>query len=166
MSYTPVEALAGQLQREQINRALGELDAISGLTLTLGPFFINDMAGTATTQATLGFFNTATAVSRSANSMQMTRAGRIVGLMLLSDAARTAGTATAAVRINGVGTTFNSGAVQLNATDLTSDSSFVAYADGVAFTAGQFIGCQVTSASWTPTTANFVLYMVVTLEPF
>jgi hypothetical protein len=27
MSYTPVEALAGQLQREQINRALGELDA-------------------------------------------------------------------------------------------------------------------------------------------
>jgi hypothetical protein len=28
MTFTPVEALAGQLQREQINRALAEADAV------------------------------------------------------------------------------------------------------------------------------------------
>lgn len=197
MAFTPVEALAGQLQREQINKALGELDAetftlsdltdvaiasaaqgqvltrgasefqnLTLMTVTLGPFFINDMGGTTTTQATLGYFDSATTVARAVNDVRMDRAGRVVGLMMTSDATRTAGTATAAVRIAGAGTTFGGGAVQLNGTTTTSDSSFVSYANGVAFTAGQTVGAQVTTSGWTPTTADLSLWVVVMLEPF
>jgi hypothetical protein len=134
------------------------------ITFSVGPFFINDMAGTATTDATLAYFNTATALSRNANEVKMQTAGRIIGVFITSDAARTAGTATVAVEVNNVTQAFNAGAVVLNATNTTSNSSFVAYGSGVAFAAGNTIGCEVTTSGWTPTTANFRIQLVVMMQ--
>ncbi len=134
------------------------------MTVTLGPFKINDMAGTATTDAGLGYFNTATAVSRSTNEIKMQTAGRVVGAIITSDAARTAGTATVAVEVNNGTQAFNSGAVALDATNTTSDSSFVAWGSGVSFNAGDTLGAEVTTSGWTPTTANFSIWLVVMLK--
>jgi hypothetical protein len=153
-------------QGQVLTRGASEFQNLTLMTVTLGPFHINDLPGTATTAATLGYFNTATALSRNANDMRMDRAGRVVGLIMTSDAARTAGTATARVRIAAAGTTFDGGSVQLNATTTTSDSSFVSYGSGVAFTAGQTIGADVVTSGWTPTTANVNVYVVVMFEPF
>jgi hypothetical protein len=141
-------------------------DNRSFIQMTLGPFYINDLPGTATTQMTLGYFNTATAVSRAGNDPVMEKAGRIVGLILVSDAARSAGTATGRVRVNGAGAAFNAGAVVLDATLTVSDSSFVAYTSGVSFNAGDRVGIEVTTASWTPTTADLQGFIVVQLAPF
>jgi hypothetical protein len=153
-------------QGQVLTRGASEFQNLTLMTVTLGPYHINDLPGTTTTQATLGYFNTATALSRNGNDMRMDRAGRVVGLIMTSDAARTAGTATAAVRIAGAGSTFDGGSVQLNGTTTTSDSSFVAYGSGVAFTAGQAVGAQVTTSGWTPITANVNIYVVVMFEPF
>lgn len=137
-----------------------------GLTFTVGPFYINDLPGTATTQATLGYFNTATAVSRDTTDPILRFAGRIVGLILVSDVARTAGTATGRLRIGGSDTAFNGGAVALDATNTEQDASFVNHASGVAFTSSQSIGVNVTTSGWTPITANITAWLVVSLDPF
>jgi len=153
-------------QGQVLTRGASEFQNLTLMTVTLGPFHINDLPGTATTAATLGYFNTATALSRNGNDMRMDRAGRVVGLIMNSDAARTAGTATARVRIAGVGTTFNGGAVQLSVAPPQSDSSFVSYTNGVAFAAGDSIGADVVTSGWTPITANVNVYVVVMFEPF
>jgi hypothetical protein len=137
-----------------------------GIQVTLGPFYINDLPGTATTQATLGYFNTATAVSRDATDPHLRTAGRIVGLIVVSDVARTAGTATGRVRIAGADTAFNGGAVLLDATNTEQDASFVNHASGVAFTNAQTIGVNITTSGWTPITANITAWLVVSLDPF
>lgn len=133
---------------------------------TFGPFFINDLPGTATTDAQVSFFNTGTAVSLSSRPPRMPRAGRVIAIYMISDDNRTAGTATAQVSLNGAGTAFNGGAVQLNGTDVNRDSGIVAYSSGVAFTAGQDVGLQVVTSGWTPTTANVTLWMTVRFEAF
>jgi hypothetical protein len=137
-----------------------------GIQVTVGPFYINDLPGTATTQATLGYFNTATAVSRDATDPHLRTAGRIVGLIVVSDVARTAGTATGRVRIAGADTAFNGGAVLLDATNTEQDASFVNHASGVAFTNAQTIGVNITTSGWTPITANITAWLVVSLDPF
>lgn len=122
--------------------------------MTLGPFYINDLVGTTSTQATLGFFNTGTAVSLAGNDFKIQSNAHVTGMYLVSDAARTAGSATARVRLAGVATAFNGDSVALDATNTTSDSGHVAPASGVAVTAGQTVGCTVISVLWTPTTAD------------
>jgi hypothetical protein len=137
------------------------------IQMTLGPFHINDLPGTATTQATILYFTAATAVAKAGNDFVMDRAGRIIGVLITSDAARTAGTATVRVRVNGSGAAFNAGACALTAAPNTvSDSSFVSFANGVAFAAADRIGMEVTTAGWTPTTADIQTLMVVQLDPF
>lgn len=135
-------------------------------TFTLGPFYINDLPGTATTQATLGYFNTATAVSRNANDIKMARSGYVVGAFVVSDAARTAGTATVRVRVSGTDTAFDSGSVALDASNTTSDSSIVASDLGVSFSSGQTLGVNVTTSGWTPTTADLSVWLLVQISPF
>jgi hypothetical protein len=158
--------VSGAAQGQVLARDGTDFKNLTLMTVTLGPFFINDLPGTATTQATIGYFNTATAVSRSTNDMKMNRAGRVVGLIVTSDDARTAGTATVRARINGTGTTFNAGAVILNGTNTTSMSSFVSWANGLAFTAGQTVGADVVTSGWTPITADLSVWIVVMFDPF
>jgi hypothetical protein len=137
------------------------------IQMTLGPFHINDLPGTATTQATILYFTAATAVAKAGNDFVMDRAGRIIGVLITADAARTAGTATVRVRVNGTGAAFNAGACALTAAPNTvSDSSFVSFANGVSFAATDRIGMEVTTSGWTPTTADIQTLMVVQLDPF
>lgn len=135
-------------------------------TLTLGPFYINDLPGTATTQATLGYFNTATAVSQATNDIKMARSGNIVGAFVVSDAARTAGTATVRVRISGADTAFDAGSCALDASNTTSDSTIVASDLGVSFLSGQTVGVNVTTSGWTPITADLSVWLIIQISPF
>jgi hypothetical protein len=136
------------------------------ITFTAGPFYINDVQGTATEQATFAYFNTATALSRSSNYLKMSKAGAVVGAMIDADDARTAGTATVQVRINGAGMAFDGGSCVLDGTNTTSASSFVNFASGVPFAAGDTIGCELVTSGWTPTSADVVIWLVVQLRVF
>ena len=158
--------ISGAAQGQVVVRGAANFQNLTAMTITLGPFHINGLAGTATTDATLGYFTNTTAVARSGNEVRMDLAGRIVGMIVTSDAARTAGTATVAAEVDSATQAFNGGAVQLNATQTTSDSSFVSFANGVAFTAGQTIGAEVTTSGWTLTTADLSVFIVVMLTPF
>lgn len=143
----------------------GTGSATYGACATLGPFFVNDNPASGTTQATLGYFNTATATSRAANDILMPAAGKVVGMFITSDAARTGGTATAQARINGSCSAFNGGAVALDGTNTTSDSSMVVHGSGVSFSSGQTVGCCIVSAgTWSPTTADLSCWVVVSFD--
>jgi hypothetical protein len=166
MTFTPVEALAGQLQREQINRALAELQAASGHYETLGPFTRPNLVGTGTAALQLMFATSGTAFQLATVDLVAARAGRVVGLHLISNAARTAGTATARVRVNGTPAAFAADAVQLNGTTTQRDSALVAYSSGLAFVAGDTLGIEVVTSGWTPTTADFVGWLTVKYEAF
>lgn len=133
-----------------------------GIDLMVGPFYANDLAATTDVQANFGFFNTATAVSRANNGQRMTRAGKIVGVMVTTDAARTAGTLTARPRINGTG---NSGITAVvDGTNTTSNSTFSQ--SGVSFSANDVLTMSMVTSSWGPTTANAVGWLVVRLTDF
>jgi hypothetical protein len=136
------------------------------ITATFGPYYINDLTGTGTSEATLGYFNTGTALSRTANAIKLQSAGAIIGMVVTSDDARTAGTATIRARINGTGADFASGAVALDGTNTISDSAFVAKANGVAFAAGDTIGAEAVTVGWTPITADLAVWIVVEINPF
>ena len=142
------------------------LETAGGFTATLGPFFINDVGGTATTLASAAFFNTATAVNQAARPLTMPRAGRVVGLYMVADDNRTAGTATARVNINTVGTAFDGGSVQINGTNVNRASGLVAYSSGVSFNAGNDVGPELVTSGFTPTTTNVTMWMTVKFEAF
>lgn len=136
------------------------------IDVTLGPFYIDDLAGTSAQQAQLGMFNAPTALSKTTTDLKIQKAGTIIGALIVSDDARTAGTATVKVRINGANTTFDGGSVVLDGTNTLSDSSFVAVSSGVAVVAGDTVGANVTTSGWTPTTANVSVWLVLRITAF
>lgn len=144
----------------------GAFVPLAGYTFTLGPYLINDLPATATTDARHIFFNTATASGLVFRSTRMQRAGEVVGAILLSDAMRTAGTATLVVRVDGVGQTFASGACVIDAATVTSVSAFVPPGQGVSFAAGGTLNIEVVSSGWSPITANLSAWLIVALDPF
>jgi hypothetical protein len=136
-------------------------------SFTLGPFFFADLTGTGTPELKLAFYDTTTASSvNTTRRIVMRIAGYVVGAFLVSDAARTNGSAILSVLVNGASQAFNGGAVQLNGTDTTADSGFIYPDGGVAFSAGDDLGVQVTTSGWTPTTANVTAWLLVQLTPF
>ncbi len=141
------------------------LEAISGPTGIYGPFYINDLPASSSTDGAHGVFNTPTAVRQTNRDPRMGSAGRVIGAWITSDDSRVTGTATVRVRRNGTATDFASGAVQLNATNVNRNSAIVPYASGVAFTAGSDVGLEIVTSSWSPTTANIVAFMMVQFDP-
>lgn len=168
LRYVRTSSTAGKLHLARYSGSVYEWRDVTNDSrpFTLGPFYINDLPGTATTQAQLGFFNTAVAWNQSTNEPRMPTAGRVVGAILVTDTARTAGTATLQVRVNGTPTAFASGGVVIDGTTTTSNSAFVAYENGVAFTAGQTVGAALVTSGWTPTTADATCWLLVELTPF
>lgn len=138
---------------------------LTPLDVTIGPFYCNDLAGTATAQATLGFFNTATALSRTGTDPYMPADGEVIGAWIVGDDARTAGTATVVVRVNGATFAFADGSCVLNATNTLQNAQIVGKGRGVPFNAGDSVGASVTTSGWTPTTANIAVWVVCRLEP-
>lgn len=135
-------------------------------TETLGPWYEDDIAGTATTAMKLLMFNTGTAVSQTTNRIRAGRAGYIVGARITSDAARTAGTCTIEVDLSGVSTAFDAGSVVLDATRTTQDASIVAPGSGIRVASGSdTIGVNLVTSGWTPTTANAFVTLMMIYDP-
>lgn len=135
-----------------------------GYVMTLGPWGVANLAGTSNSQGFLPFLNSASAFVATAEDLNLRVAGEIVGCILASNAARTAGTCTMRVRVAGTPTAFNSGAVALDGTNTTKDASFVAPGSGVSFSATDAIGVDLQTSGWTPTTADFTMWLVVRLR--
>lgn len=169
-TYATTIAASGALTCAQVSLTAGVTGVLPVANMeihqteTLGPYYINDLAGSATTQATLGFFNAPTALSRGSFDQPVRANAHVVGLRVIADATRSGGTATANVRIDGTGTTFHSDSVVLDATNTTGDSDMVAHASGLAVTAGQTVGCELVTSSWTPTTADIACWITVSYD--
>lgn len=88
----------------------------------------------------------------------------VVGVSIESSEARTAGTLTADVTIDGTVTGLQA---ILNATDTTRDTAYQKRASDVA-NAGSRVGVKLTTASWTPVTADIVVtvFVIVHLEGY
>lgn len=134
-----------------------------GYTVTYGPYFLNDVPGTATTQADLMMFNTTTAVSLTTNEIRAGRVCTVVGMAMVADAARATGSAKARLRLSGVDTAFNSDACLLDATLTTQVTSIVTDpASGVAIASGGTrLGVNIVTSGWTPITANVAVWIIV-----
>jgi hypothetical protein len=91
--------------------------------------------------------------------LKMGFAGKVVGAILASNDARTAGTLTAAVRVAGVVTNLTAA---IDATNTQTYAQQAAEGAGVAFTAGQAVGMAVvTSGAWAPTTADVTGWLLI-----
>jgi len=138
---------------------------LGNITVTLGPYFLNDVPGTATTNLFTEFFNTTTATGiGTTGSWYMPVAGRVVAAFIQSDAGRTAGTAQLRPTISGTGANFTGGNPTLDATNTARHSVLTTWANGVSFNAGQRVGCELITSGWTPTTANVTALLVVRLD--
>lgn len=143
-----------------------EWEDMSIYSSELGPWFKNDVPGTATSPMSLLYFNTATAVSQSTNPIRAGRTGWIVGARIVATNARTAGTATVSVLLNGVDTAFDSGSVALDASRTTQDASIVTASAGIRIASGgDTIGVNLITSGWTPTSGNVTVWLLVTWDP-
>ena len=137
------------------------------VNFTLGPFYLANPTTSGADQVMgIGIPTAAATWGQSTNHPKMSRSGRVIGMILNSNAARTGGTLTGRVYVAGAGAAFSSGACVLDATNTTSDSEFVGYVNGVAFSAGQTLGMSVTGASWTPTTVDITGWLIVQLAAY
>jgi hypothetical protein len=139
---------------------------VSATNFSLGPWFDDDLSGTATVELKLVYANSATpdlnfgtTGASSENEFVMAEDGAVIGAFLLTDTARTAGTAILKVRLNSVTTDFAGGACVLDGTDTLRNSAFDNA--GVAFVAGDRIGVDVVTSGWTPTNANLTAFLVL-----
>lgn len=125
----------------------------------------------------LTFSQVATADAQSAVAMNIIEAGanvlatqeyvlpwdfEVVGVSVVSHTARTAGTLTVDATINGTVTGLQA---VLNATDTLRDSGVQARGADAGVAGGR-VGCKLTTASWTPITADIVatVWVLVHLE--
>ena len=123
--------------------------------LTFGPFFADAVATSATEAFQAPFFTGATAVARSTMDIYIPRDGEVVGLTLIANANRTAGTATLELLVNGAQQNLDGGAVcRLDATNTRRHSVLVARGDGEDVSAGQRVSLQLVTSSYTPNGAG------------
>lgn len=135
--------------------------------VTLGPWYLNDVPASATTAAKLLMFDTTTTVKQTTNTIRAGRVGEIVGLYVVSDAARTAGTLIVRPSVGGVTTAFDGDAVMLDSSPSTQMSQLVAPGDGIAIASGgDQLGIDIVTSGWAPTTANVSAWMVVRYTAF
>ncbi len=152
----------GLINAEATSR-IAEVDN-RGIDFTFGPFFVNDVPANLSTPAGLPYFNTATALSQDTTGIRIWRAGRVVGIVISSDADVTAGTAVARIRITG--TTFSALTATLSTTNPRSNSAF-SVSSGSTFTTGSYIGANVvTSSDFAPITMNAQIYLILRLDDF
>jgi len=97
----------------------------------------------------------------SRTEIPVARAGSVVGIAVYSNEARTGGTLTVEVTIDGVGTGLTA---TLDATN--TQTHYATQAIGLStFTAGQKIGVKVTTdASWAPTTADITVEVEIAFD--
>jgi parallel beta-helix repeat protein len=130
-------------------------------TVTYGPFYLNDIPATSSGSMSLGFFNTATALSQAtANKVRARAAGRIIGIAVTLDADRTGGTADFYISVNGGGgASINGTLCRVDGTNTEGYGVLVEHDLGIAISSGQTIDVQYDTASFGPTTANAVAWV-------
>ncbi len=134
-----------------------------GIDVTLGPFYVNDLPASTSRAASLGYFDSPTTLTQNSYGVKMRRAGRLVGIMIIADADRVSGTATAMIRVSGSPSTAMTAA--LDGSNKRSNSVF-SLSDGATFAAGQFIGANIVTADFAPVTANAQVWLTVRLDDF
>lgn len=132
-------------------------------TVTLGPWYAFNVAGTATTTMLLKYLSGSTTVSSTATTIRAGRVGEIVGMFLVANDARTAGTAILKPTIGGSPSSFASDAVVLDGSTATQMTQFVAPGGGVAIASGgNQLGCQIVTSGFTPAASvEMIAWMVV-----
>jgi hypothetical protein len=127
--------------------SLVDLNALGGYRQTVDGWWADDVPGTAGPTLMSRFTGLGAAFP---TSWVAVRVGSITGVVVKSNAARTAGTLTVEVFKNGAGIGLTA---VLDATNTLTKSSTQAK-DTDTFVAGDELDCRVTSAGWTPTTAD------------
>ena len=123
---------------------------------TLGPFHFTNVVAGGVTAGKLPISTADATFALTQQDLKIGAAGNVVGARIASNAARTAGTATALAVINGGGS--SAGAV-LNATNPAAAGSSGTYA---SFTATDNVTMWInTDAAWAPTTADMVGWLDV-----
>jgi hypothetical protein len=159
--------VATPAQGQVLVRGASEFQNLTVLCIPIGPLFAFNIPAAATTLCLPQTMTSGTAVDRAVVAMKMEKAGRVVGVHIQTNGARTAGTLTAKIRVNSGSSDLGATVVQLNATNTLSASGFVSYTNGVAFAAGDTIGAEVdASALWAPTTADISVTLYAMLQPF
>lgn len=134
-------------------------------TVTLGPFYANDLAASATVDLQAGFFNAATTLSQSTMDVYMPLAGEIIGIFAMTDANRTAGNCIVGIKTGGVTQSFDGGAVcAIDSINTRRHSVMVATGDGEDFAAGGRVSLYATTSGWAPTTADLIAWITVRLD--
>lgn len=129
-----------------------DLDWVGGYAQTLGPWLQDNVAALQTAVAL------AVGTTPTRNERIVTRGGSIIGVVVLSNEARTAGTMTVEVTKNGVGTGLTA---VLDATNTTFKATTQAK-DADTFVAGDRIGAIITTdATWAPTTADITVEVLI-----
>lgn len=135
------------------------------VTSNVGPYYNHNVVANATTTLEALFSTAAGSVNRTGINFAMPTSGRIIGAYLMSSVARIAGNATLQVTVNGVASSIGSAVIRLDATNTQTTSGIVAYADGVAFAAGDTVGASVdTSILWEPLTADLQATLIVAFD--
>lgn len=166
---TASDAYAGHLRRSDgvLYASDGNAWHPLGPVVTVGPWYINDLSGTSSDiEPHFLYFNTATAVSQGGNGFDyfyMPAPGAVVGAVLNSDATRATGTATLRLDKGGTPQDFAAGSCVLNATNTNRISVWVPQS-GVAGTTMDAFKPRITTASWTPVTANLTMWLFVRFD--
>jgi hypothetical protein len=140
----------------------------SSFVASIGPWYLSDIAGTATAELKLMFMSAAGSVGQGGaneNDITLPVAGEVVGAFLMTQDPRTAGTATLRARLNTVDTALLAGAVVLDGTHTLRASAAVARGAGLALAAGDELGLNITTASYTPAaSAHVTAWVMVRLD--
>lgn len=135
------------------------------MNVTLGPYFGFDVPASASTFLSHPHFTAATTVALTTREIRLGQPGRIVGIILQTNADVAGGTLQARASINGAAVPFNAGAAELNTANPVSRSSFVEFPQGIPFAANDTLGVNVLSASLSPTTLDVTAYLCVAFDP-
>lgn len=93
------------------------------------------------------------------NDVVMPRTGHVIGIAVLSNAARTAGTLNVYPTIDGAALTPTA---QLDATNTETHEVQIASELANAFLPGQTVGAEITTdGSWAPTTADIIVSVLI-----
>lgn len=123
-------------------------------------FRFDNLAGTATQDMVLDAASGT--LGASPTTVKAPAAGSFVGLALVSNAARTNGTASARFTIANATSGTDIGC-QLNGTDTLMDDA-IQQTDVDRFAAGNLLGMEITTSGWTPTTADITGYLTVAYD--
>lgn len=131
------------------------------VTATFGPFFTDNLEGSANSDLTPMFFTADTTVSKAAGGgLRSPAAGEIIAAWIISNGSRTGGTATLKFLLGGVENDFASNACKLDASNTDRIVTYVPPGSGLSVSGGSTMQPRLVTSGWTPTTADLSVYFL------